>query len=84
MGERNAKDEADGRGVQMYKDGEIRICYWKNGSYEVPGNYIMIERNGTMFSFGERYADAKGKLWRRGTNFMPNGSSKKFDTQFDK
>ena len=76
FGEFNENNEPHGRGIYIFSDGDIYIQYWNNGR-SAPGNYLDIRNDGVV-EVGEYYL-RDGELRSRGTTYMVDGTSYKFD-----
>ena len=70
IGEMNAANELDGRGIVINRYGDIRIEYYKDG-FSAAGRYITIYSYGS-FEVGQLYANANGALKNRGTYYIRN------------
>ena len=78
IGEVNADDEANGRGIHFFINGYFRMGRNKDGDAGA-GHFIYIDKSG-WFRVGEKYTDANGKTKEKGTLYDEDGNTNEYDT----
>lgn len=75
IGEFNSRNKLHGRGIKIHSNGFIFMQYWDSGD-DAPGKHIYIDSDCSFF-VGEIYLKDKRLNWE-GTNFLPDGTTRKY------